>query len=513
VTLLFAFLLAASPAGVVVVAPPEPAGAAATPSPWIAQAVADGLPRALALLGVSAVERSDRLRAQEALGLPAGALTSRATFIRLSEALGASRLLVGTYELTDPQLRLSLRILDVERAALSAPFIAIGPLESLGDLVHSLAWDIALSGPTPPTRTREQFRALRRPVPFEALRAYAEGLATPEPEARLKLLERALALDAGYDEARLTLGQTQLETREWPAAFDTFGRIGAGSPHARSARFLQGVALLQLGRYREASDLYLALVKDEATPGALSNQASALLRLKSTYPRASTVYRRAVDLEPSSTDLPFNLGWALLVEGDGEASAFWLRGVVEDEARDNQARLLLTWALRKAGKEGQADEEWRALSAATSSYEALAAPDLSRRFERIQTSERALLLDVERRSDAELAATHAARATALAEAGNLEGAEAELVRAAYLDPHAPRVHLLLARAQRRRGDREKAVGELRMSLWCRDDEAVRMELALLLKEMGREAEARTEARRVLETDPGNDAARKLAAGS
>ncbi len=494
------------------VAPPEPAGSAA-PSPWIAQAVADGLPRALGLLGVPAVERSDRLRAQEALGVPAGSPTSRATSIRLSEALGASRLLVGTYELTDPQLRLSLRLLDVERAALTAPFIAIGPLESLGDLIHALAWDIALSGPNPPTRTREQFQALRRPVPFEALRAYAEGLAAPEPEARLKLLQRALALDSGYDEARLTLGQTQLETREWPAAFDTFGRIGAGSLHARNARFLQGVALLQLGRYREASDLYLALVKDEATPGALSNQASAFLRLKSTYPRASAVFRRAVDLEPSSTDLPFNLGWALLVEGDAEASAFWLRGVVEDETRDNQARLLLSWALRKAGREAQADEEWKALSAVTSSYEALQAPDLSRRFERIQTSERALLLDVERRSDAELAATHVARAGALAEAGNLEGAEAELVRAAYLDPHAPRVHLLLGRAQRRRGDREKAVGELRMSLWCRDDEAVRLELAVLLKEMGRGAEARTEARRVLETEPSNETARMLAAGS
>jgi tetratricopeptide (TPR) repeat protein len=513
VSLPLVLLLAASPAGVVVVAPPEPAGTSAAPSPWIAQAVADGLPRALGLLGVRAVERSDRLRAQEALGLPAGALTSRATSIRLSEALGASRLLVGTYEVTDPQLRLSLRLLDIERAALTAPFIAIGPLESLGDLIHALAWDIALSGPTPPTRTREQFQALRRPVPFEALRAYAEGLAAPDPEARLKLLLRALALDPGYDEARLTLGRTQLEAREWAPAFDTFARVGAASPHARTARFLQGVALLQQGRYREAADLCVALAADEATPGVLSNQASALLRLKSTYPRASAIFRRAVDLEPSSTDLPFNLGFALLVEGDNEASVFWLRGVVEDEPRDNQARLLLSWALRKAGREAQADEQWRALSAATSSYEALATPDLSRRFERIQTSERALLLDSERRSDAELAATHLSRATTLAEAGNLEGAEAELVRAAYLDPHSPRVHLLLGRAQRRRGDREKAVGELRMSLWCRDDEGVRLELALLLKEMGREAEARTEARRVLETDPANEAARKLAAGS
>jgi tetratricopeptide (TPR) repeat protein len=512
VSLALVLLLAAPPAGVVVVAPPEPTGATQAPSAWIAQAVADGLPRALGLIGVPVVERADRLRAQEALGLPADAPTSRATSIRLSEALGASRLLVGTYEWTDPQLRLSLRLLDVEQAALSAPFIAIGPLESLDDLIHSLAWDIALSGPHAPTRTREQFQALRRAVPFEALHAYAEGLAAPDPATRLKLLLRALALDPRYVEARLTLGGTQLEMREWTAAYDTFAKVDAASPHARTARFLQGVALLQLGRYREAADLYADLTREETTPGVLSNHAAALLRLKGTNPRASAVFRRAVDLEPSSADLPFNLGWALLVEGDSEASVFWLQGVVTDAPRDNQARLLLSWALRKAGREAQAEEQWRVLSAATSSYEAIATPDLSRRFERIQTSERALLLDSERRSDAELAATHVSRATSLAEAGNLEGAEAELVRAAYLDPHAPRVHLLLGRAHRRRGEREKAVGELRMSLWCRDDEAVRMELALLLKEMGREAEARTEARRILETEPTNEAARKLAAG-
>lgn len=511
-SVLAALLVVASPA-VVVVVPPEPAAGASADAAWIAQAVADGLPRALGLLGVPAVERADRLRAQEALGLPASATPSRATAIRLAEALGASRLVVGTYEWKDPQLRLSLRLLDVERATLSAPFIAAGPLVTLGDLVHALAWDVALSGPSAPTRTREQFQALVRPVPFEALRAYAEALAAPDPTARLKSLRRALALHPGYDEARLMLGRTQLETREWTSGLESFAKIDPGSPSARTSRFLQGVAQLQLGRYREAADLYKALLAEDTTPGALSNQASALLRLKSTSPRASAVFRRAVDLEPASVDLPFNLGWALLVEGDAEAAAFWLRGASPSEPRDNQARLLLSWALRKSGREGEADEEWKMLSAATSSYASLATPDLSRRFERIQGSERALLLDSEGRSDAEMAATHASKAASLAEAGNLEGAEAELIRAAYLDPHAPRVHLLLGRAHRRRGDRDKAMAEFRMSLWCRDDPAVRLELAALLKEMGREAEARAEARRVLETDPQSEGARKLLGSS
>jgi Flp pilus assembly protein TadD len=327
-------------------------------------------------------------------------------------------------------------------------------------------------------------------VPFEALQAYAEGLTAPDPAERLKYLRRALALHPGYDQARLTLGRTQLETREFAAALASFERIGSGSPFARRARFLRGVALLQLGRYREAADLYAALQKAETTPGVLNNQAVALLRLGNPGERASAVLKKAVDLEPSSVDLPFNLGFAFLVEGDPEAAAFWLKGVVRNEPRDHQARLLVCWALRRAGLTVQADEEWRALSASTSSYESLSTPDTSRRFERIEASERALLLDSEGRSDAELAATHVSKAASLAEAGNLEGAEAELTQAAYLDPYAPRVHLLLGRALKRRGERDKAVGQMRMSLWCRDDAAVRQELSDLLKEMGRDAEAR-----------------------
>ena len=48
-----------------------------------------------------------------------------------------------------------------------------------------------------------------------------------------------------------------------------------------------------------------------------------------------------------------------------------------------------------------------------------------------------------------------------------------------------------------------------MSLWVRDDAAVRAELAALLGAMGKHAEAKAEAQRVLKTDPGDAAARAL----
>ena len=74
------------------------------------------------------------------------------------------------------------------------------------------------------------------------------------------------------------------------------------------------------------------------------------------------------------------------------------------------------------------------------------------------------------------------------------------------------MHRTLARAYRGRGDSENAVGELRMSLWCKDDPGARMELATLLRELGRKDEAAAEARRVLKANPSDPEARRIAEG-
>jgi hypothetical protein len=51
-----------------------------------------------------------------------------------------------------------------------------------------------------------------------------------------------------------------------------------------------------------------------------------------------------------------------------------------------------------------------------------------------------------------------------------------------------------------------------MSLWCRDDAAVRLELAVVLRDLGRVSEAKAEAERVLRTDPSKAEARQIVEG-
>ena len=498
----------APPRGLLLVLPPE--AAAGTAETWVGEAVADQLPRSLAEIGVPAISRAERLQAQASLEIPDVPL-SRATSVRVAEALGATRLVTGTYAVEGSRVTLSLRLLDVERATLSAPVIAGGPLEGAMGLIDGLAWDVALAGPFPPRRTREQFMAGRPSVPIEAFRTYARALASRDQHAQDALLRRVVAAVPAFDAARVALGRLLLDEREFPAANQTLARVKAGSPLVREARFLQGVALLEMGRYHQAAGVYAALAETEPTPGVLNNEALAVLR--DPVPgsrRASEVMRQALARDPESVDLAFNLAWCLLAEDDPAGAAFNLQNLTKVAPLDRHTRVVLAWALRRANRTVEADQQWQGVVALAPSYASLVTPDLSRRFERIQRSERPFELSRESRSDAQIAASLYLKAQRLADGGDASSALAEATRAGYLDPYNRSIHVLLARLHHAKGDGEKALNEYRMALWSEDDAAIRVEVARMLKEMGRAAEARAEAARALALAPDNEAARKLA---
>jgi Flp pilus assembly protein TadD len=478
---------------------------------WLAEVVADLVPADLKSLGVPASSREEQLRAREALQIPPIAVT-RATAVRLAESMGAAGLIAGECTEDPGAVTLALRPLDLRLAAFGAPATATASPERAAELVHGVAWDLAKALGQQPESLREDFASRRPRPPLEALKAYGAGLAARRPVSRLKLLRRAVVLAPAFEPARLALAGALIEEGEFSAAHEALAKVPAASEYARPARFAQARALLEVGRYQEAAEVYRVLAEAAPSVGVLNNRALALLRAGSREPRPSDLLRRALELDPAADDVAFNRGWALLVEGDAEAAASQLRALQEREPLDSRVRVALAWALRRAGRVDEAEEQWKSVAVVAPSWTALATPDLSRRFERILPAEKPAVLPRAALTPAELIARLLSRAERLLASGDNDGALRELSQAAFLDPHVPRVHVLLARAHRARGDKEKAVNELKMVLWAADDASLRVELASLLKELGRDAEARDEAEKVLKVDPGNAAARRLVEG-
>jgi Flp pilus assembly protein TadD len=499
------FTLALGEGPVLVLAPEAPSSGTCL---WLAEVVADLVPADLKALGVPALTREEQLRAREALQIPPVAIT-HATAVRLAESMGAAGLVAGECAEDGGAVTLALRPLDVKLGAFGPPATATASADRAVELVHVVAWDLAKALGRSPESLREDFASRRPRPPLEGLKAYGVGLAARRPASRLKLLRRAVVLAPTFEPARLALASALIDEGEFSAAHETVVKVPAASEYARAARFAQARALLEIGRYQEAAELYRAMADAAPSVGVLNNRALALLRAGSREPRASELLRQALELDPAADDVAFNRGWALLLEGDADAAASQFRALQEREPLDSRVRVALAWALRRAGRAAEADEQWKSVEVLAPSWTALATPDLTRRFERILPAERAAVLPRAALTPAELVARLLSRAERLLASGDYDGALRELSQAAFLDPHVPRVHVLLARAHRARGDKEKAVNELKMVLWASDDAALRLELASLLKDLGRDAEARDEAEKVLKIDPANAAARRL----
>src|SRR6266851_2489995 len=147
---------------------------------WIGEGIAETIRESLASQGVLVLSREDRLEAYRRLSIRPNAVLTRASIIKLGEALDASQVIYGHYEITEPHPRAGLsstpppgagagqpavsardslhmgaRILDLKRTRQGPEFEEIGALEDLASLETHLAWR-CLNSLTPKSAPSEQ---------------------------------------------------------------------------------------------------------------------------------------------------------------------------------------------------------------------------------------------------------------------------------------------------------------------------------------------------------------------
>jgi tetratricopeptide (TPR) repeat protein len=484
---------------------------------WLREGAAVLLSEDLRAAGANAIERDERVRAFERLGVPLSASLSDATVIKVAELLGAATVVVGTLALEGDQLVVTARSIRIDAGRLQA---TASERAALPDLAR--AFDRLLARLFPAIRPLPDHNE-KTHAPLPAFEDFIKGLLAETPAGRVKFLQAALTARPEYDAAQLALWQVSSQQGEHAKALAGALRVAAKSPAFRRARFLAAWSQVQLKQYDAALTTLRALADQEPSATVFNNLGVAQLRKGGAGQGAAGSYYfyKAQELDPGDSDYSFNLGYAYFLEHDQLAAAHWLREAVRRNPADGDAHYVLGAALvaTNASTEGAREKELaHRLSSAYADWDKRPAGDpIPRGLERLKDDLQPTPVArgqlayqaTEQKDQQDLARFHLDRGRRFHEQENDREATAELRRAIYLSPYDADAHLLLGRIHLRNGRLREAIDALKISLWSRESAAAHAALGEAWLQSKDPVAARAEAQRALALDPLSPEAKAL----
>jgi tetratricopeptide (TPR) repeat protein len=485
---------------------------------WLREGSAVLLTECLERYGAATVSRGGRLGAFDRLQLPPAATLSHATVIKVGQIVGASDVIVGSYELDGEELVLRVRRIELEPGRLAPELVDRGPLADLVAVFDRTARRLTGSAAAAPAPRAGSL--LSSPA---AIELFVKGLIAGSPALQRSYLEQAAKAAPAEDRIKLELWQVHADAGDYLRALDVVAEVPATSLHGRAARYLAARATLDLKRYDEALATLTALDAGGRAAEVLNALGVVQLRRGGGPPggRPTDYFNEAVELDPAEADYAFNLGYAYWMEKDPPAATYWLREAVRRDPADGDAHYVLSAALRLTGATAEAERERELARRLSATYETLPAQKVSAevvprglerlkdRLERPGARLAALITSAGQRDQEAQAVFHLeAGRRAFAREADRE-AEQELRRALYLSPYLSQAHLLLGRIHLRSGRTTEAIQAFTIALWSEASADGHLALAEAYLAAQNHTAAREEVERALALDPTSVAARAL----
>lgn len=440
---------------------------------WLSEGSAVLLTDDLLALGAQALTRDDRLRAFERLNVPPVASLSHATVIRLGQLVGASHVILGSFEQEGDTLSVRARAIRLDSGRMEPEIVQRGPLAQTFEIYARVARAL-VPGNTVDLQQMEQGHP-----PAAAFEQYIKGVLAVAPATKLNYLEDAVEIYPAFQRARLVQWEVYTEQGEHKRALEIVREVPASHPQSRRARFRAAVSLMNLERFDEAFTAFDDLRRERPHPAVLNNLGIVQMRRKPGSPGGTpaSYFSEASKLDPEDPDIVFNLGYAHFLAGDPAAASEWLREAVRRNPADDEAHYALGVALQKAGSEAEGAREKELARQLSSDWVDIEKTPLGNglppELERLKTemvppgslNVESVLVASEQKEQQELAAFHLERGRRLYEEERDAEAIAELRRAIYLTPYQSEAHLLLARLYQRGGRVKEAVDALKIAIW------------------------------------------------
>lgn len=321
---------------------------------WVGESVAETLRTEFRGANQIVFDRESRAEGMRRLSVRPDAGFTKATLIRLGQALDADYLCYGTYdanlpagdtELKDSSIQLNARFIDLRKMHDGPAVSEAGKLSELSRMEEHLAWQSLKYLEPSANLPLDHFMAPQKLIRLDAEESYIRGLLSSNPEQQEKWFKQAAALDPHFSNPTLELGRLAIEHKQYAQAITWFQRITPDNPLYSEARFKMGLGAFVTGDYTGATNYFREVMKTFPLSEVYNNLGAAESELG--LPIAMDDFRRALDGDQNDCVYLFNLGAALLTNNYFDEAAKRLQAVIARTPEDAEAQSLLDRARRR----------------------------------------------------------------------------------------------------------------------------------------------------------------------
>jgi tetratricopeptide (TPR) repeat protein len=333
---------------------------------WIGESIADEVRETLAARGLIVLDRNDREEAYRRLGIRQNVLLTRASIIKIAEAIDAEQIVYGEFEyMPSPPnttasrgtLKISGHILDRKGLRQGPAFSELGGLEDLAAIQHRTSWralEILQPGAAP---TQDEFLQSRKPVRLDALENYVRGLIASNPELKHRYFTAAIRLDPKLSRVHFRIAVMHYDKQEYKLAMEEFAKVEPANSHYREGLFLTGICKFHTSDFAGAQASFEQVAKDVPLSEVLNNLGVAQARRN--LPEAVDTLRSALEGDPSDATYQFNVGLALWKRSEFDKAAEHFQVAVDRDPSDAESKAMLLRCQKRTGPRAQERMEIR----------------------------------------------------------------------------------------------------------------------------------------------------------
>lgn len=320
---------------------------------WVGESVSETIWEAIATQGLMIVTREDRQEAFRRLGLRLDANPTRATLLKVGQALDAGQVVYGEFELIPPpagatntrgNLRFTAHILDLKHVKRGPDFGELGAIEELAERQSHLAWQTIQFLSPKMSISESDFRKRWPPVRVDAIESFMRGMLATNLEQRSKLFTQALRLEPGYSDAAFQMGLLSSSKKDYRTASEWLAKVSPSDVHYSQASFFLGICRFNAGDYAGAQTAFERVAAAVPLNEVFNNLGVAQSRRG--LPDSIANFQKAVEGDPTDPAYHFNLGYALWRQGKYAEGADSFRAVLDRNPQDQEATVMLGRCLK-----------------------------------------------------------------------------------------------------------------------------------------------------------------------